>query len=130
MSLSDSSDPTPAALAHYPPAIRAAHARFVSTGDPAAADQVVLAIVTAHLPSRWRRRAEPLREAMRLAEDLGLDSLAVAEIVFLVEDLYGIRIQHADLQRLATVGELRAFVRTSLAGARRSTLPVDRASSG
>jgi len=51
-----------------------------------------------------------LTDQMRLIEDLGYDSLAVAETVFFLEDLLEVRIENKELVQVHTVGELRSFV--------------------
>ena len=58
-----------------------------------------------------------LTEDLRLIEDLGFDSLAVAETVFFFEDLFGVTIQTQEILALRTVGELQAFVGQNLAAA-------------
>ncbi len=105
-----SSDP----LASFPPAIREAHARWLDTRDLTALDTVVLAIVAYHRPKRATGddiSAPQLPESARLIEDLGYDSLSLAEVVFFVEDLYQVGISNADLKTIATIGDLRTYVR-------------------
>lgn len=125
METSGPSDATPDVLAHFSREVQAAHVRFMATGDILAADAVVLAIVQAHLPARMLRRTRTLTDDHRMVEDLGLDSLATAEVVFLVEDLYRIRIRQSDLHRIATIGDLRAFIRKELARKPTPSVEVD-----
>ena len=102
-------------LDKFPPAVRDAHARFRATGDTAALDTVVLAIVHHHQPTD-ARAASPsaLADSATFIGDLGFDSLALAEIVFFIEDLYGVSVSNQELVSITTVGELRAFVRAKL----------------
>ncbi|MDR0902235.1 MAG: acyl carrier protein [Opitutaceae bacterium] len=105
-----SSQPAPdpsAKLEHFPPEIRDAYARFRATGDPAALQTVVLAAVRDHMP---KPTGQPMTDGMRLVEDLGYDSLAVAEIVFLIEDIFQVRIETAEIMEIKTVGALKEFV--------------------
>lgn len=98
-------------LSSFPPAVRDAHARWTEARDPAALASVVLAIVAYHRPGRAHsEEPDDLPESARLIEDLGFDSLALAEIVFFVEDLYKVSISNNDLRRISTVADLRAFV--------------------
>lgn len=102
---------SPSPLASFPAAVRDAHARWLDARDPDALAAVVLAIVAYHRPGRARlENPDYLPASARLIEDLGFDSLALAEIVFFIEDLYKVSISNDDLRRIATVADLRAFV--------------------
>ncbi|RFC45808.1 MAG: Acyl carrier protein [Verrucomicrobia bacterium] len=105
-------------LAKFPSAVRAAQAHFLATGDVNSLDSVVLAVVLDHQPSVARKpEAEPPADSARLIEDLGFDSLALAEIVFFLEDLYKLTITNEELKNVTTMGEIRAFVRAKVAEA-------------
>jgi len=85
--------------------------RFQTAGDLAALDGVIFAILEDFIP---RARGGPLAELpgnTRLIEDLGFDSLAIAEVVFLIEDLFGIAIANEEIIRVRTLEDLRGFVR-------------------
>ena len=98
-------------LASFSPVVRDAHARWLDARDPAALAAVVLAILAYHRPDRAQlANPDDLPDSARLIEDLGFDSLALAEIVFFIEDLYKVSISNDDLRRIATVADLRAFV--------------------
>lgn len=99
-------------LQRLPAAARSAHASFLATGDPAAADAVVLAAIQRFTPRD--RSATPPADSARLTADLGYDSLAVAELVFFLEDIYGVSLANDDVRRLATVGDVRRFLREQL----------------
>ncbi|MGH8018029.1 MAG: acyl carrier protein [Opitutaceae bacterium] len=102
---------SPQQLARFPQEVRDAYQRFRSQHDRAAAQEVVLAALLDYLPIRGAHGSErTLRDEQRLIEDLGYDSLAIAEIVFFLEDLFGVVIKTADLKTVQTVGDLRAFV--------------------
>ena len=101
----------PQPLARFPAEVRAAYQSFRATGDEAALRVVVLAAVRDFMPrDSAHSRTEALRDAERLIEDLGFDSLAVAETVFFFEDLFKVTIKNADIVALHTVGELCDFV--------------------
>lgn len=103
------------ALARFPAEIRSAHTCFVATGDLQAADDVLLAVVRDHLPKSSKAQPDtPLPDESRLIEDLGFDSLAVAEVVFFIEDLYQVRIPQRELLELRRIGDLRAYLRARL----------------
>jgi acyl carrier protein len=115
--------PTPAPLdppqlARFPAETRAAYRNFRTTGDIASVQTVVLSAVREHCP-RLTTLATTANVAaiakLRLIEDLGYDSLAIAELVFFLEDLFEISIRTQEIQAIATVGELRGFVAAKLA---------------
>ena len=109
---------TRAPLARFPEDVRDAFARFLAVGDVAALDTVLFAVVRDFLPRKNPSAAGPLPDNARLIEDLGFDSLAIAEIVFFMEDLFLIKISNAEIQQVRTVGQLRAFVLIKFAAAR------------
>ena len=109
--------PTPEELLkNFPARIRESYVRFATTQDPAAADEVVIAIVRDHVPVK-KQGSTPgvLTDAMSLTADLGIDSVAIADAVFMLEDVFSVSIATKELVRLRTVGDLRAFIRTKLA---------------
>ena len=100
-----------AKLARYEPEVREAFLRFRATGNVADIQIVVLAMVREHLP---KPSDAPITDGQRLIEDLGYDSLAVAEVVFAFEDLFGLRIETGEIMQLDTVGSLKAFIARKL----------------
>jgi acyl carrier protein len=107
-----------APLARFPADVRDAFARFLAAGDVEALDTVLFAVVRDFLPKKNPSAAGPLPDNTRLIEDLGFDSLAIAEIVFFMEDLFLIKISNAEIQQVGSVGQLRAFVLRKFAAAR------------
>jgi acyl carrier protein len=103
-------------LARFPGEVRDAYARFQTSGDAAAVDTVVLAVVRDFIPRYVAPPAgQPLADSAKLMADLGFDSLAIAETVFFLEDLFDVKISNAEIMQVSTVAELRAFVRAKLA---------------
>ncbi len=108
----------PPQLARFPAETRAAYRNFRATGDIASVQTVVLSAVREHCPRKTTLTAGDAiaaTSALRLIEDLGYDSLAIAELVFFLEDLFAVSIRTQEIQAIATVGELRGFVAAKLA---------------
>lgn len=116
MSSSPGAGAVPNPLARFPAEVQAAHQRFAATGDAAALSALVTGVLADFAPRHPDRpHPPPMGDDQRLVEDLGFDSLAIAEMVFFFEDLFGVRIENQELLALRTVGELRAFVATRIA---------------
>jgi acyl carrier protein len=111
------SAPSPdAAGSQLPPAIREAYRQYEATGDSAALDAVVLAILADFIP---RKPVRPLAEMpgdTQLIDDLGFDSLAITEVVFFAEDLFRISITNEEIVRVRTLDDLRGFIQRKVAG--------------
>jgi acyl carrier protein len=99
---------------HFPEEIQQAYARFLQTRVPADADAIVLAIMLDHRPGKKLQPEVVPTDSMGLISDLGFDSVAITEMVFFLEDLFGVRITNDEILRVRTVGDLRAFVRQKL----------------
>ncbi len=74
----------------------------------------VLAVLEFYLPRHLRRSLAEEPDAALLREDLGLDSLALAEATFKLDELLGVPIETREAAGLKTVGELLAFLEAKL----------------
>ena len=102
-------------IKHLPAEARAAFHQFRADGDPAALDPVIFAILADFIP---RTPATPLAEMpgdTRLIDDLGFDSLAITEVVFFTEDLFGISITNEEIIQVRTLADLRGFIHAKVA---------------
>ena len=102
-------------IKHLPAVARAAFDRFQADGDPAKLDPVLFAILEDFIP---RSSAIPLAElpgSTRLIDDLSFDSLAITEVVFFAEDLFGINITNEEIIQVRTLDNLRGFIRHKVA---------------
>lgn len=54
-------------------------------------------------------------DASRLIEDIGMDSFGMIEVVMTAEEVLGIAISNDEMKTIATLGELKAFLRGKLA---------------
>ncbi len=105
-------------LRGFPDGTLAAAEGFFGAGDLAALDRLVDWVLTHHLPAKpGRPPLGDLPADSRLVEDIGLDSLAMVEMTFLLEELLGAKFPDDELRQLRTLGDLRAAVRAKAAGA-------------
>jgi acyl carrier protein len=102
------------ALAKFPSAVLDAFERYRATGDTDAVHEVVVAVVQDYAPPA-APSAPPLTDDTRLIEDLGYDSVAVAELVFFLEDVFDVTISNEEILSVRTLGQLRACVARKLA---------------
>jgi acyl carrier protein len=56
-----------------------------------------------------------LTDEMSLTTDLGIDSVSIADAVFMLEEVFDVTIATKEIVRLSTIGDLRAFIRRKLA---------------
>ncbi len=107
-------------LENFPPEVRAAHERWLANKSPTDADIVILAVIRDFVPSgetTSRPAGAPLTDDAHLINDLGYDSLAIAEVVFFLEDIYAVRVNLEELQDVATIGDLRRHLRARVGDA-------------
>ena len=102
-------------LRHLPPAAREAFGRFQAEGEPAMLDVVLFAILDDFVPHTPAGPLAALPGSTRLIDDLGFDSLAITEVVFLAEDLFGIHISNEEIVQVRTLDDLRGFIRRKVA---------------
>ena len=84
---------------------------YRTTGDAAALDPVIVAILNDFIPNKPEQPLGDLPGSTRLMEDLGFDSLAITEVVFFTEELLGITIANEEILQVRTLDDLRGFVR-------------------
>ncbi len=102
-------------IKHLPAEARAGFHRFQATGDPAALDPVIFAILEDFIP---RQPARPLAELpgdTQLIDDLGFDSLAITEVVFFTEDLFDISITNEEIVGVRSLADLSGFIHAKVA---------------
>jgi acyl carrier protein len=106
---------TSPALARFPAAVLDAFQRYRTKGDAGAVEEVVIAAVVDFSPS-GPAKVVAVSPGTRLLEDLGYDSVAVAELVFFLEDVFDLTFANEDLLGVSTIGDLRGCIIRKLAG--------------
>ena len=103
-------------LAGYPEsALRAGHA-FSAAPSVGTLDPFLREILVFHLPSS-APRAPDWEPTASLKMDVGLDSMGIAECVFLLEDLFDVSISNEQLLQLENYQELLTFLSALVAEA-------------
>ncbi len=101
-------------LKHCSVATREAAIRFRQGGRPDLLPDIVVGVIEHHVESGLRPRLHTGDDDLRLAEDLGLDSLTLMEIVLLMEDVLLVTIGNDDLGSVRTLGDVKNLVTTRL----------------
>jgi acyl carrier protein len=98
-------------LRHLPGPAREAYRRFQAGADPADLDAVLFAILEDFSSRKPAPALASFPGDTRLMDDLGFDSLALTEIIFFAEDLFGISISNEEILQVRTLDDLRHFIR-------------------
>lgn len=83
-------------------------------------DRAVLGKIIQALAEYLKRDATSITRSHHLREDLGLDSMAVIELLYKIEETFNIQIPDEDLTGLTTVGSVADYVQRRLAPARKA----------
>jgi acyl carrier protein len=75
------------------------------------------------LAQHLKRDVSKIRPHDRLREDLGLDSLAMIELLFKIEEHFDLEIPNEDLSRVTTVADVTAYVEEKLGTAAAPAAP-------
>ncbi|MEO0795532.1 MAG: phosphopantetheine-binding protein [Verrucomicrobiota bacterium] len=90
---------------------------FRNQGDNSQAPMVIIGIIERFCePDVRPKLKEPGADELRVAEDLGVDSLTMVEVVMLVEEALEITIDNSELGDLRTIGDVKTFVGYKLSG--------------
>ena len=95
------------------PAILAC-ARYQATGSSEAFDEAACRLIQHHLEKPPPTDIAQMPGDTRLAEDLGLDSLTLVEMIFLFEDVFAAKVPQEELMKIVTLDDLRAMLKAQL----------------
>lgn len=98
-------------LTGFPPTVVEAYLAFAETGSLAQLDEVVLGVLQFYLAKPPSAPLAELPGSTRLIADLGCDSLTMIDVMFLAENLLGIKLADDELTKIETLDELRAHFR-------------------
>jgi acyl carrier protein len=77
----------------------------------------VLGILNFYLAAKPASPLEEMAGTTRLVEDLGCDSLTMMDTVFMVETVFDLKLEDADLAKLVTIDDLRELLRRRVSAA-------------
>jgi len=78
-------------------------------------DRDVMEKIIAALAEYLRRDSSTIQASYHLRDDLGLDSMAVIELLYKIEETFNIQIPDEDLVGLTTVASVAEYVQRRLA---------------
>ncbi len=81
-------------------------------------DRTIVSRIIEALAEYLKRDASSITEQHHLRDDLSLDSMAVIELLYKIEETFNIQIPDQDLTALSTVGSVAAYVQGRLAPAK------------
>ena len=82
------------------------------------ADRTIVDKIIQALADYLKRDASTIQEAHHLRDDLGLDSMAVIELLYKIEETFDLQIPDQDLPGMTTVGSVAAYVGKRLSPAK------------
>ncbi|MBP7949934.1 MAG: acyl carrier protein [Verrucomicrobiales bacterium] len=107
----DKSDSDLAAeLKGFPERALALTIQFRDAPSPELLADAALAVLEFYLPRQHRRSLAGVLDSERLREELGVDSLALAEATFKLEELFGFPVETRELTDMNSVGDLRHYL--------------------
>ena len=99
----------------------AAAIRFREQGDSTAIPPVVYGLIELYQPATAKLSLKDANDETRLIEDLGLESLALLEVVFAIEGVLKLHINNDELKEIRTLGKLNQFLRDKIVTAAPAT---------
>ena len=93
-------------------------------------DRAVLEKIIQALADYLKRDADSIKPSYHLRDDLGLDSMAVIELLYKIEETFNLQIPDQDLVGLTTVGAVSRYVEQRLAPLQRTAASASRKSPG
>src|SRR6266545_2851472 len=79
-----------------------------------ASESTIATQIRTALAQHLKRDVSKIRPQDRLREDLGLDSLAMIELLFKIEEHFDLEIPNEDLSRVTTVADVTSYVEEKL----------------
>jgi acyl carrier protein len=95
---------------------RAAALRLQERAEDADLDLVIRGVLARDLQEERLPALSDATDDSRLMDDIGMDSFGMIEVVMTAEEVFGITITNEELKGIQTLGVLKDFLRSKLAG--------------
>lgn len=95
-------------LEGYPENLFEQYEKFLQDKDPERLNYFVIGLL--QFLQDATENSESFTGATHLRNDLGVDSITIAEVVFQLEDIFEIEIENQDLMEIHTVDELKSYI--------------------
>ncbi len=102
-------------LCGYPEPILEQYERYQETRDQAYLHGFVIGLLRFLQDADETTATTGLSDSTQLREDLGVDSITIAEVIFQLEEIFEIEIDNQDLMNIHTVGELKQYILSKVA---------------
>lgn len=101
-------------LCGYPESVLLNYEVFLKEGNPEYLHHFVINLIQFLQDAASNGVGAEVHDSTRLREDMGIDSITIAEVIFLLEEIFEIEINNQELMEISTLGELRQFVLSKL----------------
>jgi len=90
---------------------------YRESGSAESLETVVCGIIDRYMPPESPMKIDDADDDTLLADDLGIDSLTMLEIVLSIEEALAVRVDDSELQTIRTLGEVKDYLKGKAAGA-------------
>ena len=101
-------------LTGFPPDLIEGYLSYSRTGEYTHLDTLILGMLEFYLSIPPSQHLSQMPGSTRLIQDLGCDSLAMVETLFMVESLFDIRLTDDEMSRILTLDDLRQHLRSHI----------------
>ena len=85
--------------------------QYRNEGDMDALKTFLIGCIKRHTDEEYQDCLDSGDESVSFIDDLGVDSMTMMEVVMMVEECLGIRLENEDLMKVRTVGDLNAYIK-------------------
>lgn len=89
---------------------------YRESGSADSLETVVYGIIDRYMPPESPMKIDDADDDTLLADDLGIDSLTMLEIVLSIEEALAVRVDDSELQTIRTLGEVKNYLKGKAAG--------------